>query len=102
MSHSRLLPPLVAVATLVLLFANALPCSLRKRRLMDERARLTRELVREQEREDRLSAENFALEHDPFAIERLCLETWRIPPEGILAAPSGAPEEAVAIEPARE
>ncbi len=102
MTHSRLLPPLIATATLVLLFANALPCSLRKQRLSEERTRLVRELAREREREDRLAAENFALEHDPFSIERLCLETWRIPPEGVLAPPWVVAAVPAAFEPAPE
>ncbi len=78
---------MIAIATLVLLFANALPCIMKKQRLGEERRRLERELVREWEREDRLTAENFALLHDPFSIERLCLETWRIPPEGVIPPP---------------
>jgi hypothetical protein len=90
-SKSRLLPPLIAIATLVLLFANALPCSMRKRMLREERVRLLGELRHEREREERLLAENFALEHDPFSIERACLETWRLPPPGALPPPWESP-----------
>ena len=82
MRTSRLLPPFLAGATLVLLGANALPTSLRKKRLIEKTAVLRQELRHEEERRERLEAEIAALRNDPFYIERVFVETWRTTPAG--------------------
>jgi len=78
----RILPPLLAGATLILLASNALPTVLRKHRLQRERHRLVKELRLEQERSARLRAEIEALRGDPFYLERVALETWGGTPSG--------------------
>ena len=82
MTGSRLLAPFLAGATLILLGANALPTSLRKKRLLEESGRLRMELRLEQERVERLAAEVRALRDDPWYRERLSVETWRTVPPG--------------------
>jgi hypothetical protein len=79
---SRLLAPFLAGATLILLGANALPTSVRKKRLLVEATRLRMELRVEQERCARVAAEIDALRNDPWYRERLLVETWRTTPAG--------------------
>jgi hypothetical protein len=82
---ARFLTPLLAGATLILLCSNAVPTVLRKHRLMEERRRLRIELEGEKRREDRLRAETEALQHDPFYLQRVLIETWKARPKGAIA-----------------
>jgi hypothetical protein len=79
---SRLLTPFLAGVTLILIVANALPTSLRKKRLLEEAARLRVELRLERDRVARLAAEVDALRNDPWYRERLAVATWRTTPPG--------------------
>jgi type VI protein secretion system component VasF len=92
---ARFLPPLLAAATLLLLGANALPTVRRKHRIRAERARVLKELHREQGRAARLRAEVEALAQDAFCVERMLLETWHETPPGAIPF-----DPAVALPPA--
>jgi hypothetical protein len=91
---SRLLTPFLAGATLILIAANALPTSLRKKRLLEEAGRLRVELRLERDRVARLAAEVDALRNDPWYRERLAVETWHTTPPGArrLDEPAAATE----------
>ena len=80
MRSSRLLPPVFAGAALLLLFANALPTTLRKHRLQIEQARLREHLEHEQRRAQQIGAALHALRSDAFVVERWTRETWKRPP----------------------
>ena len=80
MRTSRLLPPVFAGAALLLLFANALPTTLRKHRLQVEQARLRKHLAHEQRRAQQLDEALHALRSDAFVVERWTRETWKRPP----------------------
>ena len=82
MKATRFLPPLLAGATLILLGSNAIPTALRKHRLHAERTRLLNEFRHEQARAVRLKEEIRALEHDPFYVERLLVESLNMLPQG--------------------
>ena len=82
MKASRVLPPLLAAMTLLLLGANALPSVQRKHLLREERRRLEREVRREEREGARIGAEIDALAHDPFYLERMLVETWQGVPQG--------------------
>ncbi len=84
MKASRVLPPLLAAMTLLLLGANAVPSVERKHLLREERRRLERELRQEEREGKRVLAEVDALEHDPFYVERVLVETWQAVPQGAL------------------
>jgi len=79
---ARLRPPVLAGATLSLIGANALPTAQRKHRLQRRQRMLVQEVRRLDRREDRLRREIHALEHDPFYLERLVVETWHGRPAG--------------------
>jgi hypothetical protein len=81
--------------TLLLLGANAVPSVQRKHLLREERRRLER-AVRAEEREGRrILAEVDALQHDPFYLERMLVETWHGVPQG--ATPFAVPAQGVAV-----
>ena len=80
MRTARLLPPVFAGAALLLLFANALPASMRKHRLQIEQARLREHLAHEQRRARQLREALHALRSDAFVLERWTRETWKRPP----------------------
>lgn len=82
MRASRILFPLLAGMTLLLLGANAVPSVHRKHLLRTERERLEREVLREEGEGLRLKAELLALAHDPFYVERTLIETWKGVPQG--------------------
>lgn len=82
MKASRVLPPLLAAMTLLLLGANAVPSVERKHLLREERRRLERELRHESREGARIAAEVDALGHDPFYVERMLVETWHGVPQG--------------------
>ena len=84
MRAQNLLPAVLAGATLILLGANAIPTTVRKKRLEKELHRMSRKLEREHERGAQLKAEIDALEHDAFYLERTLIETWNGIPEGAL------------------
>jgi heme exporter protein D len=79
---SRILPPLLAAMTLLLLGANAVPSVQRKHLLREERRRLEVEVKRGEREGARLAAEIEALAGDPFYVERLVVETWNGVPQG--------------------
>jgi hypothetical protein len=87
----RWVPPFFAAATLLLLLANALPASVRKKRLLVERERVERLFLEERERASRLDAEIRALAEDPFVLERWTLETWERTPKDLLPWPPPPP-----------
>ena len=89
MKASRVLPPVLAGMTLLLLGANAVPSMQRKQLLREERRRLERELKREEREGARVLAEVDALVHDPFYVERVLVETWHGVPQG--ATPFAVP-----------
>jgi hypothetical protein len=96
---ARFTAPLLVAGTLILLGANAIPSSERKRILRDEVHRLERELAREEARAKRLAAEVQALHTDDFYLERLCVETWSLTPAGAVPFdPEGAPPAPADIE----
>ena len=80
-----LLPAVLAGATLILLGANALPTTIRRKRLEKEFRRLSGKLEREHDRGAWLRLEIDALRHDPFYLERTLIETWNGIPEGAQA-----------------
>ncbi|MFQ5844025.1 MAG: hypothetical protein ACE5JG_03465 [Planctomycetota bacterium] len=80
MRGSRLLPAVLAGATLVLIGANAVPTIARKHRLQRERGRLERRIGRERRRAVTLRRQFEALRHDRFVLERWARETWHVPP----------------------
>ncbi len=80
MRTARLLPPVFAGAALLLLFANALPASLRKHRLQIEQVRLRERLAYEQRRARQLHEALHALRSDALVVERWTRETWKRPP----------------------
>lgn len=102
MRGSRLLAPFLAGATLILLGANALPTCMRKKRLLDEAARLRHELRIELERAARLDAEVLALRTDPWYRERVFVETWRTTPEGARRLEGGHGEDGEGPSPYEE
>jgi hypothetical protein len=81
---SRVLPPLLAAMTLLLLGANAVPSVQRKLVLREERRRLERELRQGEREGERLAAEIDALVSDPFYVERTLVETWQGLPQGAM------------------
>lgn len=106
MRSLRILPPLFAAAALVLLAANAMPTTLRKRILLEERARLQTRLEEERSRAGLLESEIRAIRDDPFVLQRWACETWGQEPGGTLpwpppdppASPEIAPEEMTLLE----
>jgi hypothetical protein len=92
---ARVLPPLLAAATLLLLGANALPTVQRKHLLRQERHRLERELHQEEAIARRRAAEVEALGRDPFYVERVLVETWQGVPQGASVFVPGAPRPAL-------
>ncbi len=89
MKASRVLPPLLAAMTLLLLGANAVPSAQRKHLLREERRRLEHAVRREEREGARIAAEVDALVHDPFYLERMLVETWHGLPQG--ATPFAVP-----------
>ena len=85
MTATRYLPFLLGGMTLIVLFANALPAAKRKHRLQVEQRKLVEQFQEGAERQRKLVAEIDALRNDPFYIERVCTETWRMAPEGAIA-----------------
>jgi hypothetical protein len=88
---ARFLTPVLAGATLILIFSNALPTVLRKHRLQEEKRRLVLELEEERERARRLLAESRALKTDRFYLQRLLIDIWRAKPKGAVRFRPEAP-----------
>jgi len=85
MTATRFLPFLLGGMTLIVLFANALPAAKLKHRLQVEQRKLVEQFQEGAKRQRLLVAEIDALRNDPFYIERVCTETWRVAPEGAIA-----------------
>ena len=85
MKAQYLLPAVLAGATLILLGANAIPTTIRRKRLERELGRLSEKLEREHERGAWLRVEIDALRHDAFYLERMLIETWNGIPDGAQA-----------------
>jgi hypothetical protein len=88
---ARFLTPLLAGATLILIFSNALPTVVRKHRLQEEKRRLVLELKEERERARRLQAESRALKTDRFYLQRLLIDIWKAKPTGATLFAPDAP-----------
>ena len=84
MKAARLLPPLLAGATVILLGANAFPTVQRRHRLMQEKNRLVHELREERARGRILREHVDAIENDRFYLQRMFAETWRGIPRGAI------------------
>jgi hypothetical protein len=96
---TRVLPPLLAAATLLLVGANAVPSIQRKHLLEKEGARLASELRHEERIARRLAREVDALARDPFYLERVLVETWSGTPRGATPfVPGPAPDPLVRAE----
>jgi hypothetical protein len=81
---AKILPPVFAGMTLVLLTTNAVPAGRQRQRLKEEEQRLEAALQLEHERGRTLRAELEALQHDPFVLERWLVETWKGVPQGAI------------------
>ncbi|MHC4224038.1 MAG: hypothetical protein ACYSX0_05110 [Planctomycetota bacterium] len=91
MKAARFLTPVLAGATLILIFSNALPTVRRKHRLQEEKRRLVMELEEEQKRARRLQAESRALKTDRFYLQRLLIDIWKAKPKGAIRFRPEAP-----------
>ena len=87
MRASRLLPPLLAAATILMAASNVVPATARRHALSERRQELLMRLADEQDRARRLEEEIAALRQDPFVLQRVVLETWNLAPPGALPAP---------------
>ena len=84
MNAAKILPPVFASMTLVLLATNALPAGRQRQRLREEERRLEAILQLERERGQALRSEVEALRQDPFVLERWLVETWKGVPQGAI------------------
>ena len=84
MNAAKILPPIFASMTLVLLASNAVPAGRQRQRLREEEKRLEAVLQLERERGQALHAEVEALRKDPFVLERWLVETWKGVPQGAI------------------
>ena len=84
MNAAKILPPVFAGMTLVLLASNAVPASQQRQRLREEERKLEAILQLERERGQALRAELEALRQDPFVLERWLVETWKGIPQGAI------------------
>ena len=84
MNAAKILPPVFAGMTLVLLATNALPAGRQRQRLREEERRLEAILQLERERGQALRSEVEALRQDPFVLERWLVETWKGVPQGAI------------------
>jgi len=97
---ARVLPPLLAGATIVLLAANALPASMRRHALQRELRRMQERIRCAEDENARLREELQAIREDPFVLERFACEAWNLLPPGtvryrdavVADAPPAAPE----------
>lgn len=84
MNAAKILPPVFAGMTLVLLATNAVPAGRQRQRLREEERKLGAILQLERERGQALRAELEALRQDPFVLERWLIETWKGVPQGAI------------------
>ena len=84
MNAAKILPPVFAGMTLVLLATNALPAGRQRQRLREEERRLETILQLERGRGQALRSEVEALRQDPFVLERWLVETWKGVPQGAI------------------